>query len=286
LGLCLFWDKRLVVSVFFVPISFNKKNGEAKMIDGRRLWIAICLYFLIAGSAQAQTCTSFSGNGINNWYPFSYRTAAGELTGIVVDGTREALKRMGLELEVVNDKPWKRIMYDLEQGTVDMVLGAYWNSERAEKFHYSKQLGTDELRVFVRKEKTFKLTSFEDLIGRSGMRILGGSLGDEFDSFAKAHLDFMEVPQSDTMVLMLKSNRADYAILGHVEGLQFVHKLGLDGEIVPLDLSILSNAMHVLINKNAPCAHRVEDLNKVIIQMQKDGTMDRITLKHIQGVSE
>ncbi len=245
------------------------------------------LYLLPPSVSYADDqCKAFSGNGINNWYPFSYRDTDGKLTGIVVDGAHEALKRIGLSMEVAPDKPWKRIMYDLEQGKVDMVLGAYWNSERAEKYHYSEQLGTDELRVFVKEEKQFTLNSNEDLIGRSGMRILGGSLGDEFDTFANDHLNFIEVPKSDTIVLMLQNNRADYGILGYVEGLLHIQGLNLKGKIVPLALPILSNSMHVLINKNAKCAHKVEAMNAAILDMQKDGTLDKIISHHLSQISK
>ncbi|MFD2207724.1 substrate-binding periplasmic protein [Kiloniella antarctica] len=249
--------------------------------------LIIALYFLpFSSSYTDDQCKVFSGNGINNWYPFSYRDIDGKLTGIVVDGAHEALKRIGLSIEIAPDKPWKRIMYDLEQGKVDMVLGAYWNSERAETYYYSEQLGTDELRVFVKEEKQFPLNSSEDLIGRSGMIILGGSLGDEFDSFAKKHLNFIEVPQSDTIVLMLQNGRADYGILGYVEGLLHVQDLNLKGKIVPLDLPILSNSMHVLINKNAKCAHKIQAMNLAIIDMQNDGTLDKIISYHLSQISK
>ena len=250
------------------------------------IFLALVSFFTISFSANSQaqpsnSCTSFSGNGINNWYPFVYRKDDGQLTGIVVDGTQEALKRIGLELEIDNDKPWKRILYDLEQGNVDMVLGAYWNKERAAQYHYSEQLGTDELRVFVKDGKQFPLTSPQDLIGHSGMRLLGGSLGDEFDTFASNHLDFIEVPKSDSIVIMLQNNRADYGILGYVEGLQHIHALGLEKTIVPLNMPILSNAMHVMINKNANCAHHVEDMNKAILDMRDDGTLQNIIDDHL-----
>ncbi|WP_419902296.1 substrate-binding periplasmic protein [Kiloniella sp.] len=251
------------------------------------LTVIVALYILPASSIYAaDQCTSFTGNGINNWYPFSYRNAEGELTGIVVDGAHEAVKRIGLTIEIEPDKPWKRIMYDLEQGKVDMVLGAYWNSERAEKYHYSEQLGTDELRVFVKEDKQFSLNSNEDLIGRSGMRILGGSLGDEFDNFAKKHLNFIEVPKSDTIVLMLQNDRADYGVLGYVEGLLHVQGLNLKGKIVPLALPILSNSMHVLINKKAYCADKVKAMNTAIVEMQNDGTLDKIIAHHLSQISK
>ncbi|WP_421780858.1 substrate-binding periplasmic protein [Kiloniella litopenaei] len=260
--------------------------------------IRICVIFLalvgfsivnFTTSSQANasdSCTSFSGNGINNWYPFVYRKNNGELTGIVVDGTREALKRIGLKLTIDHDKPWKRILYDLEQGNVDMVLGAYWNSERAEKYLYSEPLGTDELRVFVKKENQFSFSTPQDLIGRSGMRLLGGSLGDDFDTFAKNYLDFIEVPKSDSMVVMLQNNRADYGILGYIEGLQHTYALDLEETIIPLAVPVLSNSMHVMINKDADCASRVDDMNKAIQEIKADGTLQKIIDAHLSLIKQ
>ena len=247
------------------------------------LWVG--LMFLTAG-AQAEDCRSFSGNGVNNWYPFSYRTEDGVLTGVMVDGMAEALKRNGLQLDIQEDRPWKRIIYDLEGGNVDMVLGAYWNSERAAKFHYSEVMGTDELRVFVKRGREFPFTSFADLIGRSGMHLLGGSLGDEFDAFSEQYLDLQEIPQSDTIVTMLHKERADYGILGYVEGLKFMHSLGLEDHITALPKPILSNAMHVLISKSAPCAAHVDKINETIRQMQSDGTLDKILQDHLQKIGD
>ncbi|WP_085908564.1 substrate-binding periplasmic protein [Kiloniella majae] len=255
------------------------------------IFLALAGFFIVSFATPSRVkasdnCTSFSGNGINNWYPFVYRKDDGQLTGIVVDGTHEALKRIGLKLNIVNDKPWKRILYDMEQGNVDMVLGAYWNKERAAQYLYSEQLGTDELRVFVKDGNQFSLTSPQDLIGRSGMRLLGGSLGDEFDNFANRHLDFIEVPKSDSIVIMLQNNRADYGILGYVEGLQHTHALDLEETVVPLEMPILSNAMHVMINKNANCAHRVDEMNRAIQDMRDDGTLQKIIDDHLSLIKQ
>ncbi|WP_157231004.1 substrate-binding periplasmic protein [Kiloniella laminariae] len=228
-----------------------------------------------------ESCTSFSANGINNWYPFSYRTDKGELTGIVVDGMREALSRIGLTMEVETDRPWKRILYDLEMGNLDIVLGAYWNSERALKYHYSEKIGTDDLNVFVKTGNEFPLSNPEDLIGRTGLRLLGGSLGDDFDHFAKVHLNFVQVPQSDNMITMLVNDRADYAVLGYVEGLQHIRDLGLKGQVSVLPEPILSNAMYALINREANCAKRLRDLNEALRAMQKEGVIEQIITRHM-----
>jgi ABC-type amino acid transport substrate-binding protein len=252
------------------------------LMSKRLVGAALIAFFVSINSTQANECVSFSGNGINNWYPFSYRSSDGQLTGVIVDGMHEALKRVGLKLSIQDDRPWKRIMYDLENDHVDMVLGAYWNSERSKKYIYSAQMGTDELRVFVKKGNEFSFNSFKDLIGRSGMHLLGGSLGDEFDEFSKNYLDLSEIPKSDVIVTMLHKERADYGILGYVEGLKFIHSLGLVDQITALPTPILSNGMFTLVSRNAHCAHKMEEVNKVIDEMTSDGTLNSIMEHHLK----
>jgi len=231
----------------------------------------------------SETCESFSANGIRNWYPFVYRTDDNVLTGTIPDATHMALGRIGLKMEVRPDQPWKRILYSLEKGNLDIVLGAYWNSERAEKFLYSEQIGTDEIRVFVKKGQEFDLNSFEDLIGRSGMKLLGGSYGDEFDKFAAEHLHFDSIPKSDQIIRMLARDRAEFGILGYIEGLQHIRALGVEDQIVALPWPVLSNGMHLMISRTAPCAHRFNDLNAAIRELKKEGILDQIFARHISG---
>ncbi len=242
----------------------------------------VCALFIFAFNSHAsETCKSFSANGINNWYPFVYRTDDNELTGTIPDAAQTALARIGLKMEFQADRPWKRILYELEAGKLDIVLGAYWNSDRAKKYHFSEILGTDEIRVFVRKGSEFSLNSFEDLIGRRGLKLLGGSYGDKFDKFADAHLDFHDIQKSDQMIKMIAGARADFGILGYIEGLEHIQNNNLEGQVVALPWPILSNSMYLMVSRTAPCAHRVDDMNAAIQQMQKEGVLEQIFSKHI-----
>ncbi|MEH6474587.1 MAG: transporter substrate-binding domain-containing protein [Sneathiella sp.] len=228
-------------------------------------------------------CTSFSANGINNWYPFVYRTNDGELTGTIVDGTKAALSQLGLGMTVQDDVPWKRILYNLEKGTLDMVIGGYWNSERAGKYHYSDPLGTDDVRVFVRPGDEFPLASLEDLIGKNGFNLLGGSYGDEFDEFSSKHLNLSNVSKSDQIIRMVAAGRGDYGIVGYVEALEHIRLHKLEGKVVALPWPVLSTDVHVLINRDAACANKVGEINAVIRDLREKGVLQNILDKHLKA---
>ncbi len=244
--------------------------------------LLVTLLALTSPVRGAEPCDAFSANGVDNWYPFVYRTANNRLTGSIADGTRAALNRIGLKMNVQQNQPWKRIMHDLEEGQLDIVLGAYWNAERAAKYVYSEPLGTDEVRVFVKAGNEFSLSALDDLIGRAGLKLLGGSYGDAFDKYAASHLDFTKVPESDRIVKMLAHGRADYGILGYIEGLQHIRNQGVEGQVVALQWPILSNAMYVMINKRAACANRIKELNAAIKAMQNEGVLEKIFSRHVR----
>jgi len=256
--MCLF-RKFLLVSILFFPLSLYSLNSNA-----------------------GEICNSFTVNGDSNWYPFAYRTADNKLIGTVPDAAHLALSRIGLKMDVQQDRPWKRILYDLEFGNIDIVLGAYWNADRAKKYHFSELLGTDEIRVFVKKGNEFALKSFKDLIGKQGLILLGGSHGDEFDRFATKYLNFNEIPKNYQIIKMLSWGRADFGILGYIEGLQHIRDLGIEDQVVALPWPILSNGIYLMMNRSAPCAHRIKDLNASIQELQKNGDLDQIFSEYLE----
>lgn len=245
------------------------------------IFLAAC-FLGTSHSFGQEKCQSFTANGINNWHPFVYRDSNNELTGTIPEVISLALERIGISIEFKSDQPWKRILRELDSGNLDIVLGAYWNSARAQKYFFTEALGIDEVRVFVQVGTEFPLKSYEDLKGKRGLKLLGGSYGDDFDEFAKTHLDFQEIGRSDQIVKMLAGARADFGILGYIEGYKHIEKLGLNGEVAALPWPILSNELHAMINIHASCAHRMQELNKAIRDLKSEGVLDDLLKKHLQ----
>ena len=186
-----------------------------------------------------------------------------------------------MKVDIQTTKPWKRILQDFNKGDVDIVIGAYWNAERAKKYLISEALGVEKISVFVKAGKQFPLSSFRDLIGRTGLRLLGGSLGQEFDTYAEKNLDFSRISTNDQITKMLAHDRADYGIQGHAQGLHFIKSLGLESKVDVLPWPILSNKVHVLISKTARCANRVDEINAAIRKMQEEGLLEQYYQKHL-----
>ena len=82
--------------------------------------------------------------------------------GNIVEIIREALKRVGYELETVW-LPWKRAQVEAARGGYDGLGASYYSEERANKFAYSDPIATTEVVFFKRTEDDIKYSKLEDL---------------------------------------------------------------------------------------------------------------------------
>ena len=228
----------------------------------------------------SERCTAFLASGVDYWYPYVYRNEEGALTGVLVEAVQQSLSSTGVAVELMPSTPWKRILLQLERGEIDIVLGAYWNAERAKRFLYSVPVVSEELRVFVKAGTEFPLSSFDDLKGRQGLLLRGGSMGEKFDRYAEKNLTIARVTSSDQMLRMISLGRVDFGILGYQEGLHLLEQLGKSKEVVPLDWPLLVNDLHIMMNKN--CAPHIKTLNDGIEGLRRQGDIIRLEQKHRQ----
>jgi polar amino acid transport system substrate-binding protein len=90
--------------------------------------------------------------GVDSDYPpFTYRDAAGNLTGFDIDAARWIAEREGFDVEFVA-VPWDRIMPALKDGTIDMVYsGMTVTPEREKDARFTTSYYTVNLSVAIRQ---------------------------------------------------------------------------------------------------------------------------------------
>ena len=225
-------------------------------------------------------------NGTNNWFPVIMRSEdTKSFYGILPDLAETISAETGIPVAIQPQVPWKHLFLQLDQGELDVIMGVYWTSERASKYHYSKPVLQDEVAIFVRKGREFPVNRLDDLIGRVGLRPQGGSYGESFDSFARDHLIFRHVPSSDVnqIMRMLANDAADYAVLGRYDGLEDIRDGGFQSVITDLPWPVTSNGVHYLFGANSGCADMVHEFDRLIGEMLKNGTIRAIEEKYVAG---
>ncbi|WP_055670888.1 substrate-binding periplasmic protein [Roseibium alexandrii] len=235
------------------------------------------------GSAQAaERCDTIRVNGTVDWYPVIMRSSDTGLASGVLPATMVELgRRVGIDVIFQPITPFKRQLVQLENGSLDAVLGAYWTKERAEKFQYSSSVLDDEVAIFVLKGKEFPLSKRSDLVGRLGIRPFGGSYGEDFDQYAREHLAMQEIAPVPTdfrrdMLAMLLNENADYAVLGRFHGLKIIEEGEGADQLIDLEWPVVSNGVHILFSRKSPCAHLFDRFEEQLKKLWAEGWIESV----------
>lgn len=235
------------------------------------------------GSAQAaERCDTIRVNGTVDWYPVMRRsTNTGLASGVLPKTVVEIARRIGIDVDFRPITPFKRQLVQLENGSLDAVLGAYWTKERAEKFQYSSRVLDDEVAIFVLKGKEFPLSKWADLEGRLGIRPFGGSYGEDFDEYARDKLTMQEIAPVPTefrrdMLGMLLNENADYAVLGRFHGLKIIEEAEGADQLIDLNWPVVSNGVHILFSKTSTCAHLFDRFEEQLRKLRAEGWIETV----------
>jgi len=200
--------------------------------------------------------------------------------GYTVEIIKEALKRVGYELETVW-LPWKRAQVEAARGDYDGLGASYYNEERANKFAYSDPIATTEVVFFKRTEDDIKYSNLEDLKPYK----IGTGFGYGYpEPFVKAdYLKKIEAYELKTNITRLLHKRIDL-IIGSRKAILFYLKQKYPDRINSLE--ILGNpletlSLYVLFSKKKPdYKQKIEDFNRGLKMIKEDGTYHKIIKNH------
>ncbi len=200
----------------------------------------------------------------------------GELTGFETDFAREVCKRLGVE-PVFIEIDWSDKEYSLESGDIDCIWnGLTITDERKENMAISEPYMENFLALFVRKKDTEKYSKSAEgaKIIDSEWRFFAGDM--DYDYFdGNANVTGGESYRDD--LLALKSGDADIVVANAISMISLLS----DEEFS--DITILSG--HKYDPETYGIAFREEsdllpEINKIIKEMQKDGTLREIAKKY------
>jgi len=120
--------------------------------------------------------------------------------------------------------PWKDVRRDLEKGKIDLLLGMYHSPERDKSVDFSSPHTIVHHSIFVRKDSQIK--SLDDLYNKE-IIVQEGDIMDDFVISNKISSSIIKEETPAGALRLLSSGKYDCALLGKLQGLYFVKKLGL-----------------------------------------------------------
>lgn len=215
-----------------------------------------------------------------NWYPYYLQNNDGSFYGAAIDILSEIGKREGFKVKILGDIPWKRQLFMLDRGQLDLIGAVYYTEERSKKYLYTEPYSKDQARIFTLKDSKIKFNKLEDLIGYEGGRPLAGSYGDEFDLYAKKHLSFQYARSKKILVRMLLYKRIDYLVFSYWDLLAYLKEQKLDDKIIALPKPVTTTKVYFMFSKKSKMTHLIPKINSQIISMKRKGEIKIILDKY------
>lgn len=237
----------------------------------------ICLSILLAATSSAYTvhadeiCKKIVATG-HPEYPVMAFKEGSHIDGAAPLLVGEIAQKLGIPFESKYMGSWSEAQSAARAGNADMIIGVYYNDERAKYFDYVEPpFAYDPVVVFVVSDKPFKFKGRDDLVGKKGIANEGESFGTAFDAFLKDKLTVTRVDGLSAAFDALLSDKTDYVIAPYYPGTAQVGRLDKADKIVSLEPPLLSEELFVAFSKKSTCAALASKFGAGIMEMTEDG---------------
>jgi len=245
------------------------------------LSVLVALTFSSNAALAADTCTKIVSTGHPQYPAISFKDGD-RISGAAPALVEAIAKDLDIPLESKFMGSWADAQAAARDGKADMIVGVYYNDERAEYLDYVQPAFVfDPVVVFVAKDKTFDFKGQDDLIGKKGATNKGESYGTQFDAFMKGKLDVARTDGIGAAFDDLVAGKADYVIAGYYPGISEADRMDVDGKIEALEPALLSAEMFVAFSKKSPCAALAPKFGQEITEMTTDGRFHKMLVDAI-----
>jgi polar amino acid transport system substrate-binding protein len=220
--------------------------------------------------------------GWEMWYPYQFRNDKQELVGLDLDIFNAVMKQAKLQANYT-ELPWKRHLYYIRTGEMDLAMGASLTDDRKQYAHFTHPYRIETVRLFVKKgtAKKMLLGTLEDLIGSKYM--IGVEDGYYYGKQYKQLIKRSEFQSHISEVLDIEQN-VELAIKGHLDGFLvdpitlkvFIEKYKLHDEFEVHPVEIYSDSIHIMISKKSNYSNLLPKLNQAIDTLRQNGEINRI----------
>lgn len=246
------------------------------------------LGLLLSLSAQAdiiRICADPDPPPWTYWVRDANNTKTASYVGFSVDTFTTVFGKLGHTVQFIGDVPWSRCLKMVQAGDIDFAMDAYFDSDRAKLFSYSRRYNTLTPQVFYRTQNPVSIRVKADLKRYKGCGMLGASYAHY--GLNASDLD-LGVNTYQAMIDKLKLGRCDY----FVEELEVIaghKKLGTD---FLRDSDLLHNrvtdaaapAKHLITAKGGKSEKYIPKLNAELERMVATGEMSKLWKLHAGGI--
>jgi polar amino acid transport system substrate-binding protein len=247
-----------------------------KKLVGITLLIAIVLISCNPVSAT-ESCTKIIATGHRQYPAIAFRQGD-NIVGAAPTLVEAIANDLNVPLESKFFGTWAEAQAAARDGKADMIVGIYYNDDRAQYLDYVQPAFMfDPVVAFVAKDRKFAYTGkWDELIGKKGATNKGESYGNDFDAFIKDKLNVERTDGIDAALDDLVAGKVDYVIAGYYPGSAEVARMGMKDKVEALDPGLLSAEMFIALSKKSPCASMAGKFGEGVTKLTTDGSFQQM----------
>lgn len=200
----------------------------------------------------------------------------GEPTGIDIELMKELAQRLGLRVEY-DFVPFKRGLYLLQHGQVDLMTGVLRRKEREEYLHYIEPpyKNYSDKAFFVLRGNEHIIKKHEDLRNLAVGTILGVKYYSAFDN--DKLINKQSVADADLIFKMLSAHHIDAVIASEYSGEYRVARLGLGDVVTKADYAYRQEQkVYMVLSKKSVHAKSIAKISGFMEKLLDEGVYERI----------
>jgi polar amino acid transport system substrate-binding protein len=259
------------------------------------LFAAVLLLTACSGgksSSPKQTTITVGLDGSTQ--PFEY-TKNGALTGYdveVANAVFAKLPQYKLDFQIMD---FASIATSLDNGRIQLGANDFgWNAARAEKYYFTAPISKSNNAVAVRKDAP----SYTDLKSLAGLKTEGNAASNyvtamqAFNAQSNNPIQISytsgQTPFSNRLTDIV-NGKIDFILYDKISLKSTINQLGFDSKLKIEDIEMGTNDPahdgfeYFLLAKNAQGKTLQTAINKVLSQLQADGTLKKLSQKYLSG---
>ena len=219
--------------------------------------------------------------GCDNYSPFSYTDANGNMAGIDVELAKEAFSRMGYSPKFVFIN-WEDKKKLLEEGSIDCIWSSFTMTDREEEYNWAGPYMRSRQVVAVNEDSDiYTLQDLEEKVIAVQSTTKPEDIIRSHNGILPELKKVMSVQKRDLIFILLSKGYVD-ALAAHDTSVdQFMADTGLKFRILEEPLQAVE--LGVAFDKSDSRGLNVK-LTEVLKEMQKDGTEKKIIGKYLTNV--
>lgn len=227
--------------------------------------------------AESGTCTFKLG--FDAWEPYQYLDVGNEVRGIDIELAKNVTQLMGCDLEYIQ-ATWLELLQGLEDGSVDMLVGASKTPDRQSYAYFSNMYRQENFVLFVREGEGHRYDGIPTVEGFIEQGFNVGIVNQYYYGETIQELTKNDDYESQVLGAMISelnlARLIDQDVDGILEdelvGLSMIRRKGLHEYVAASHIQTATSPIFAMFSKESVSQEQVADFNEALATVHANGT--------------